>query len=70
MPEWSPDGTRIACAAGAQVTDIYVMNADGSNSEQMTKERQPALWPTWSQDESKIASVRLRRHSGHLHDER
>jgi Tol biopolymer transport system component len=37
-PSWSPDGTRIVCtgAAPAGRTELFVMNADGSNRHPLT----------------------------------
>lgn len=50
-PDWSPDGTKIAYNSG----DIYVMNADGSNSTQLAEE---AWEPHWSPGGDKIAYVK------------
>jgi Tol biopolymer transport system component len=43
-PDWSPDGRRIAfvrdtetCGTDCVVTEIYVVDADGSNLEQLTR---------------------------------
>jgi hypothetical protein len=54
-PEWSPDGTRLAFSDS---TDIYVVNADGSNLADLTADpAQPgkADHPSWSPDGSRIA---------------
>ncbi len=56
-PAWSPDGTRIAFSengAAEDTTEIYVMNADGSNARQLTHLKHIS-WPTWSPDGKKIA---------------
>jgi Tol biopolymer transport system component len=56
MPEWSPDGTKIAfesCRGGNG--DIYVMNADGSNQTNLTNNPTWDASPSWSPDGTKIA---------------
>ncbi len=56
-PAWSPDGSKIAFAGE---TDIYVINADGSNPRQLTfidPGDLQAEQPTWSPDGKKIAFV-------------
>jgi dipeptidyl aminopeptidase/acylaminoacyl peptidase len=72
-PSWSPDGTQIAfsstrtdptvreCISGGHAscpTDIYVMNADGSNITRLTDDPAPEYAPAWSPDGSRIAFVR------------
>lgn len=62
QPAWSPDGTKILFAAydacgGRGAVSIYVMNADGSNSQRLTKETKDCGWysfPRWSPDGTKI----------------
>ena len=60
-PAWSPDGRRIAFESERDggVPHIFVMNADGSSVEQLTREpRAPfAASPAWSPDGSSIACV-------------
>lgn len=56
-PKWSPDGKRIAyiheTAAGAK--DVWVMNADGSNQQQVTTVGNVTAEPSWSPDGQWIA---------------
>ncbi len=62
-PVWSPDGCRIAYRAGfdQQVSPwIAIVNADGTNTHQVTPEPDPNEFayyesPTWSPDGSKLA---------------
>ncbi len=56
-PQFSPDGRQIAftvtqyfLADGKSNTDIYVMNADGSNQRQMTNNPASDSHPRWSSD--------------------
>jgi hypothetical protein len=54
-PEWSPDGTRLAFSDS---TDVYVVNADGSNLVDLTADpAEPgrADHPSWSPDGTRIA---------------
>ncbi len=51
---WSPDGSRIAYEQGK---DIYVMNSDGTNKQQLTSDLAYDGQPTWSPDGTKIAFV-------------
>jgi Tol biopolymer transport system component len=63
-PAWSPDGTRILheCRVGGDLTDfqICVMNADGTNLEQLTSDFSVQnLSPTWSPNGKKIVFDKL-----------
>ena len=51
-PRWSPDGKKIAFTAGGQV---WVMDNDGDNKEQVTKISTGAAAPVWSPDGKWIA---------------
>ncbi len=55
-PSWSPDGTRIAFGDGPRfrLTEIYVVNVDGSGLTQLTDDGRPDAQPTWSPDGSQI----------------
>jgi Tol biopolymer transport system component len=50
-PDWFPDGAKIAFSRGA---NIYLMNADGSDTTRLTNGSDPA----WSRDGAKIAGTR------------
>jgi len=61
-PQISPDGKRIAYsigvvdkAANKTLTQIYVMNIDGSNQRQITKAAGSSSSPRWSPDGKHIA---------------
>jgi TolB protein len=57
-PAWSPDGTQIAYTLDnyAGHSDIYVINADGTNRRRLTTDGN-ASGPTWSPDGTQIAFV-------------
>lgn len=58
-PAWSPDATRIAFASRRSGTfDVYVMNADGSGTQQLTSGKDDDSHPTWSNDGRRIAFER------------
>jgi Tol biopolymer transport system component len=72
-PAWSPDGSRIAFMswrnepslldcfpAGNCNTEIYVMNADGSNPINLTNSPGEDAYPTWSPDGNRIAFASIR----------
>lgn len=62
---WSPDGSKIAFSSDRDSEpqrenktgklDIYVMNADGSNSIRLTNNEFDNSFPNWSADGSQIA---------------
>lgn len=62
-PAWSPDGKRIAFISDRDnENNIYVMNADGSNVKNLTKqilstEGYSSHAPTWSPDGKHIAFI-------------
>ncbi len=66
-PVWSPDGRRIAFVSsrdGGALDqargDIYVMDADGGNVANLTRDPDEDNYPAWSADGSRIYFVSLR----------
>src|SRR5919106_3755803 len=58
-PVWSPDATQIAFASRRSGSfDIYVMNADGTGTRQLTSGKQNDSHPTWSPDGTRLAFER------------
>ena len=56
FPRWSPDGMRIAFLSNRDGnSEIYVMNADGSDVTNLTNSPGNELYPVWSPDGSRIA---------------
>jgi tricorn protease-like protein len=68
-PTWSPDSDKIAFVKKTKIgeeiefeeeavkdnLDIYVVNADGTNEAQLTKDKKNEIAPTWSPDGSKLS---------------
>ncbi|MEP7136127.1 MAG: DUF5050 domain-containing protein [Chloroflexota bacterium] len=58
-PTWSPDGSKIAFASSrAGDRQLFVMNADGSNIQQVTDLNNMGGRSTWSPDGTKLAFYR------------
>ena len=58
VPDWSPDGSKIAYAAG-DPGDILVMNADGSNQHTIVGGPTDDFGSAWSPDGGQIAFIRF-----------
>lgn len=57
-PVWSPDGTRLAFVLPTDyATDIFIVNADGTNFQNLTNSPTYDFWPAWSPDGTKLAFV-------------
>jgi TolB protein len=60
-PAWSPDGRKLAFVSQRDGnSEIYVMNADGSAQENLTRQPANDSHPSWSPDGRKIAFVSRR----------
>ena len=67
FPAWSPDGKQIAFMSdrdghvddrhGSPNYEIYVMDADGGNPQNLTNDPSGDLYPSWSPDGKQIAFV-------------
>ena len=51
-PDWSPDGNQIAFSRpdNNQITQVWTVNADGSNIRQLTQSNTVKIAPSWSPD--------------------
>jgi Tol biopolymer transport system component len=66
QPSWSPDGSRIVFAStrdhegdGFGSSEIYVMEADGSQQSRLTNNSVGEARPQWTPDGKRIAFLRL-----------
>jgi Tol biopolymer transport system component len=56
IPDWSPDGTRIAFTRDDEgVCAVFTMRSDGSDVHQITPDALAAGVPRWSPDGSRIS---------------
>jgi dipeptidyl aminopeptidase/acylaminoacyl peptidase len=72
-PQFSPDGKRIAFVVGESNleegksnSEIYVMDADGSNQRRLTNSPEPDNHPRWSPDGRTLLFVSTRKGSPQL----
>jgi Tol biopolymer transport system component len=55
-PAWSPDGTQLVFTGyDGGLSDLFVVNRDGSNLRRLTDDKFADLHPVWSPDGSTIA---------------
>lgn len=61
-PDWSPDGARLAFTAAPDSGnfELFVMDADGGNLQQLTDDGAEISWPSWSPVGARIAFMRER----------
>ena len=55
-PAWSPDGTRIVFSGCNQfgISNLYLMNSDGSNATQLTNGAIGDVFPNWAPDGTRL----------------
>jgi Tol biopolymer transport system component len=57
-PSWSPDGKQLVFTGyDGGLSDLFVVNADGSNLHRVTNDKYADLEPSWSPDGKTIAFV-------------
>ena len=55
-PSWSPDGKRLVFSgSNGGITDLYVVNSDGTGLQRLTNDRFGDVQPQWSPDGTRIA---------------
>jgi len=60
-PAWAPDGRKLAFVSQRDGnSEIYVMNADGSEQENLTRQPASDSHPSWSRDGRKLLFVSRR----------
>src|SRR5256885_901367 len=57
-PSWSPDGSQIVFTGyDGGLSDLFIINADGTNLKRLTNDKYADLQPSWSPDGRAIAFV-------------
>lgn len=56
-PKWSPDGKKIAFIGGRFSSEVYIIDADGSNGKKLTGIKGTSHSQVWSPDGKRIAFV-------------
>jgi Tol biopolymer transport system component len=55
-PNWSPDGKRLVVSGeSGGISDLYIVNVDGSALQRLTDDRATQVQPQWSPDGKTIA---------------
>ncbi len=55
-PTWSPDGSKLVFSGlDGGISDLYTVNADGSDFTRLTNDKEADLHPVWSPDGKTIA---------------
>ncbi|NOT09984.1 MAG: BamA/TamA family outer membrane protein [Gemmatimonadales bacterium] len=55
-PTWSPDGTQLVFSGlDGGISDLYVINVDGTGLRRLTNDKEGDLHPAWSPDGKTIA---------------
>jgi WD40 repeat protein len=60
-PDWGPDGRQIAFSRpdDRQISQIWVVNADGTNTRQITQRNTNKIAPSWSPDGKQMVFILL-----------
>ena len=71
-PDWSPDGTRIlfhrnVSKVGGQEVELFVMDKEGNNVQQLTHYKALSGWGPWGPDGKRIAFASTRDNRGEIY---